>query len=515
MKMTRRQALAGVAGMGLLATTSRMAWAAGGEIKRGGKLAIVLEVDVKSLDPLMGNVTVIDRHVYNLFAESLLQQDEKGELKPWLAETWKVENGGKTITFKLRDGMTFHDGTPVNAEAAKFCLERVIDPKVANQNKQYVTAMKSVDVIDPLTIKVNLDSPQASFLAMMANEPGIVVSPTALKERGDAFARAPIGSGPFMIKQRETGHVLAVRNEKYWRKAPDGKPLPYLDEIDMTVNPDSSVRLLSVLSGTAQLCEAVGTNSFDRAKASKDAHLVDFDLGAAFVTSFNTTRKPFDNIDARKAGAMALDREAMVKIVTGGNGVALKGIEPPASWVYDDKLRGHTFDPEQAKALFKKSGVSGPITLLLIQRDPDKQIAEMMQAMLGEAGFKVELAALERTAFLERVKKMDYDIALTKSLPMQRPDPHIQYAFAYSRVATFNYPGMKDEDIFNLTDQAAVELDQQKRKALYVQIQQMVLDRYYQSFLLWNPTREVASNKLNNIVHDATGIWRYEEMWLG
>src|SRR5690606_18396366 len=129
------------------------------------------------------------------------------ELQPWLAEEWEVQDGGKTIIFKLCDGVIFSDGTPVNAEAAKFCLERVIDPKIINQNKQYVTSMTSVDVIDPLTIKVNLSAPQASFLAMMANEPGIIVSPTALQKRGEGFARAPVGSGPFVIEQRETGRI--------------------------------------------------------------------------------------------------------------------------------------------------------------------------------------------------------------------------------------------------------------------------------------------------------------------
>ncbi len=145
---------------------------------------------------------------------------------------------------------------------------------------------------------------------------------------------------------------------------------------------------------------------------------------------------------------------------------------------------------------------------------PDTQIAEILQSMAKAAGIELRVTVDERIAFMSKVTSFKFDMSLTKSLPGQRPDPDMQYAFAYSRDATLNYSGFRNPRIYDLVDQAHGELDNVKRKADYVEIQQLVLDNVYQTFLFWSPTREVASRRLHGIRHDATSIWRYEEMWL-
>ncbi len=179
---TRRTFMAMGAGLG--AASLLPLPAAAEDVRRGGTLNVFLELDVRSLDPLGGNATVVDRKIYNLYAESLLQQGDKFELQPWLATSWEIEDGGHAVVFHLRPGVNFQDGTPFDAAAAKFNLDRLIAAKNFGQIRQFVIELKSVNVVDASTIRVHLDRPSALFLPMMANEGGTMISPTAFQQNG-------------------------------------------------------------------------------------------------------------------------------------------------------------------------------------------------------------------------------------------------------------------------------------------------------------------------------------------
>jgi peptide/nickel transport system substrate-binding protein len=510
MRLTRRDAVAGLATAGL--ASAKSGFAQPETPRRGGTLNVMVALDVKSLDPLFGN-SGVDRKIFNLYAECLLFQDETSELRPWLAERWEVADGGRTVTFHLRRDVTFQDGTRLDAAAAKFNLDRLLDPKTIPYPRQFVREFQAAEVIDDYTVRTHLASPSVMFLPMMAAEAGAMMSPTAIKAMGENFARKPVGTGPFRVVSRGSDEIVTERSGNYWRNAPDGKPLPYLDGVRIVINPNSSVRLLQLESGSAQLCDPVSAKDFAHVRASPGLTLLDTPLGVAFVISFNVTRPPLDNIDLRRALSLAIDREAFVKVITLGNGVALKGIEPPQSWVYDPTLRGHVYDPVAARAAYVKSGHSGPLTFTIVQRDPDTQIAEMMQQMYRRIGVDLHIEAMERLAYFEKVLAFNTDLSMAQT-PLQRQDVDTQYTLAYSRTASSNFGGVKDERLFSLCDQAHVELDRAKRKALYVQIQQLILDNYYLTYLFWNPTREVAARRLQGIRHDGTNIWLYDQMWL-
>jgi peptide/nickel transport system substrate-binding protein len=505
MRLTRRHAIAGLVASGL--GTARNSLAQIDAPKRGGTLTVMVSLDVKSLDPLFGN-SGVDRKVFNLYAECLLFQDEKGELQPWLAERWEVADGGRIATFYLRRDVVFQDGTHLDAAAAKFNLDRLLDPKAIPYPRQFVREFQVVEVVDDYTIRAHLASPSVMFLPMMAAEAGAMMSPTAIKAMGENFGRSPVGTGPFRVVSRGGDEIVTERSGNYWRK-----PLPYLDGVRVVINPNSAVRLLQLESGAAQLGDPVSAKDFARVRASSKLSLLDAPLGAAYVISFNVTRPPLDNVDLRRALSLAIDREAFVKVITLGYGVALKGIEPPQSWVYDASLRGHVYDPEAAKAAYVKSGHTGPLTLTIVQRDPDTQIAEMMQQMYRRIGLDLRIEAMERLAYFEKVLAFKTDLSMAQT-PLQRQDVDTQYTLSYSRTASSNFGGVKDEELFSLCDQAHVDLDRPSRKALYARIQQLILDKYYLAYLFWNPTREVAARQLNGIRHDGTNIWLYDQMWL-
>jgi peptide/nickel transport system substrate-binding protein len=510
--ITRRQTLAGFAAS-IAALNAPDVFAQAGQPRRGGPLTVMLELDTRSLDPLFGNATTVQRKIYNLYAESLVLQDEKGDFHPWLATSWEVQDGGRSVVFHLRPDIVFHDGTPFDADAAKFNLDRFFVADKKPYPAQYVSEMKSVDKIDARTIKVNLSSPSVLFLPMMANESGSMLSPKALTDLGEKFAVSPVGTGPFKIVTRSGGEIVGERNAQYWRKGADGQALPYLDKVRLVVNADSNVRLLQLESGDALLTDQVSAKDFERVRRNAELQLLDPALGGVFELNYNVTKPPFDNIELRKAISLAIDRQALVKVVTQGNGVVSDSLEPPSSWVFDAAIRGHAYDPEGARKAYAASGHKAPLSLSILQRDPDGQIAEMIQQMCKEAGIDVKIEALEFVAYSQKVLSYNYQFAMAR-FPLQRPDPHTQYTFSYSRTASTNYSGVKDEQIFVLVDKARQTLDNGERKKLYLEIRQLVNDHYYSSFMFLNPQRAVASKKLRGIRLDGATTWLFDEMWI-
>jgi peptide/nickel transport system substrate-binding protein len=509
---SRREALALIAAAVGAAGTARAATPPA--IHRGGTLTAVIELDTKNLDPLRGNAPATDRKIYNLYAESLLLQDVDASIKPWLAASWEIEEGGRGVVFHLRHDVLFQDGTPFNAEAAKFNLDRLLDKSDPVPARQFVQEMRSIDVVDEYTIRVHMAEPAGAFLAIMAAEAGTMMSPTALKARGADFARAPVGTGPFVITSRSSNQIVGERNPHYWRMGADGKPMPYLDKVELNINPNEAIRLIQMRSGAAQLCDPITPKNFDQVTHDANLELLKATLGPVFLLSFNVTKPPFDNIMLRKAFSMAIDRSTLVKAITAGHGTVLHGTMPPPDWAYDAKLPPQSFDLTQAKALYAQSGHKGPITLEVVQRDPDTQMAQVIQAMLKNAGIDLHLEVLERLSNLNKVLHGNYEVTMGRASILQMPDPDVIFTSTYSRVASLNYMGFKDEKIFALVDQAHGELDRDKRRALYTEIQQMLSDQYLQAFLIWSPTQEVASRHLHGLRRDSTMTWHYDEIWL-
>ena len=192
--------------------------------KRGGTLNVSLQLTSGSLDPLFGNGA--DRKFLNVFAETLIFQNENYEFIPRLADSWEFENDGKSIVFRLHEGIVFHDGTPFNADAVKFNLDRLMDPSVAHTKKAKASLLESVEVIDDHTVRVNFKERSELSLAILADDAGNICSPKAITELGEDFARKPSCTGPFFIESWTGNEYVAKKNPNYWRLGEDGQPLP-------------------------------------------------------------------------------------------------------------------------------------------------------------------------------------------------------------------------------------------------------------------------------------------------
>jgi peptide/nickel transport system substrate-binding protein len=499
-------------------TLSLLPWVGSGsltqEIKRGGHLNAIVTLETASLDPVFGNAPGSDRNFYNLFAENLVFQNSRGEIEPMLATSWEWGGDGKSITFKLRDGVKFQDGTPFDAEAVKFNFDRVIDPAVKARAAQYVVDLASTEVIDPLTVRVNLKQPSGAFLSILANEAGSIISPTAVRTMGADFARKPVGTGPFVITSWTSGKVDAERFKDYWRKAPDGNPLPYLDKVTVRVNSNTSVKIVELKGGSAQLGDAIQVKDFEQVENDRNVVLLDNIQGITQYITFNNQKPPFGpNIELRKAITHAINRQAVERAVSRGTGVVQTAFEPPNSWAWSKELGGHTFDVALAKEAYAKSGHKGPLTMIVVQRDPDVQIAQILQSMLKGAGIDLKIEVLERTAFVEKALSYNYELALLRNLgPL--PDPDMTFASFFGRNAAQDFAGIKNPEIWDLVDKARGQIDREARKKDYIKIQQTILDNYWQAYLFWRPTKDIARKELQGFEREFNGGWRYEVMSL-
>src|SRR5215471_16639581 len=273
--------------------------------KKGGTLRVGFYLEASTMDPHLSG-SKVDRQIYHNIYEPLVTLDTKLGIKPGLAESWQQPDA-KTVIFKLRHGVKFHDGTDFNAEAARFNFNRMkTEPKSVRKGE--VASIESVDVVDAYTIKLNLKRPDAALLATLTDRAGMMVSPKAIQERGAELERNArgAGTGPFVFAEWvKDDHLLLKRNDNYWNKQGG----PYLDQIRYRPIPDDTVKLQSLQTGEIDVMDYVQPRDVAAVKADKNLVELDVPSLAQFSYVLNHTKPPFNNRALRHAVASALDVE--------------------------------------------------------------------------------------------------------------------------------------------------------------------------------------------------------------
>src|SRR6266851_10157527 len=340
------------AAAGAQASTNAASVASSGAPKKGGTMRVGFGVDITTLDPHLSG-SKIDRQVYHNLYDPLLILDEKLGIQPNLAESWQTPDP-KTLILKLRQGVKFHDGTDFNAEAARINFDRMAnDPKSVRKGE--IANIASTEVVDPLTLKVNLKQPDTSLLATLTDRAGMMISPAALTKLGADLGHdaTGAGTGPFQFAEWvPDDHVLLKRNDAYWNTSGG----PYFDQIRYRPIPDDTVKLQSLQGGELDALDYLLPRTVPLAKADSNLVVVDVPSLAAFWYMLNTTKPPFDNKALRQAVTYALDAEAIVKGVYLGVGVAANGPISPSSWAYDDTIKPVKRDLDKAKTLMTQGG---------------------------------------------------------------------------------------------------------------------------------------------------------------
>ena len=228
------------------------------------------------------------------------------------------------------------------------------------------------------------------------------------------------------------------------------------------------------------------------------------------LLSFNLTQPPFDNLKLRQAFTAAVDREGMLQVIYPGTGMVMKGIFPDYAQEYNPDLKDYQFDPERAAELYKESGYSGPpITLTLIQRDPDTTIAQILQAQWAAAGIPIQIELMERLAWTDKVYGHRYEVALHR---LGGPRANSDIPNRYGRDAGADHTGQTA--LFDVVDKIRATIDDDERNGYYRELQQKIVDENFQMTLVGQREHRIANNKAKGLIRELNGNWMLSEAWL-
>ena len=502
-KLRRRTVLkATLAGAGSTVLLARHGRAAGDKPQYGGKLRVAYQLAPGALDPVTGR-SGGDAYYWRQFCDQLVDADPALNPRPEtsLAESWDVSDP-KKITLRLRKGVVFHDGTPFNAEAVKFNIERLLDPATKATPRAAFTAVETVDAVDEHLVRFNLKKPWGSVLSTLADRGGAMNSPTAVKALGPDYAFKPVSTGPFKIADYVSGsHVRFVRNEKYWGRDGDGNPLPYLDEIVMNTVPNETVQVSALKSGDMDLIylpyREVG-NFLD----SPTYNINKFDGGTiAFTLSFNLAKPPLDNVNLRLAIAHAINPEPINKAVYFGRAIIAKGgMWPTGSWAYDPTVARPTYNLAKAREFLKAGGKPAgfEIDAILWPSEINTATAEIVRAQLAAIGVKLNLKVFEVTVATE---KFYYggEAPLYITSWSRYPEPDWNASLIYRSDGYYNAGKVKHPTLDGLIDEGAAVADIAKRKPVYRKIDEIVLGEAHMVPMLYGVTYAAARKHVMGI----------------
>jgi peptide/nickel transport system substrate-binding protein len=326
------------------------------------------------------------------FFDRLLSIGEDGEYKPGLALSWDASADGKAITFKLRQGVTFHDGTPFNARAVKSNLDNLILP-----NATILSGITSVDVVDDYTVKLNLPSYNNLILFHFAANPATwMYSPEALKKNGADWATThPVGTGPFMLKDYQPNSSLTlVKNPNYWQK-----DLPYLDGIEITSVPDPMTQMITLKAGQAHAIYDATTTA--AAQLRDDGYPLKTAFGNLYALSFDTKNSEyFSKRQVREAIEYAIDKEAICSGPGQGLYKPVYQLLADTSPDYNKACPPRKYDPAKAKKLLAEAGYPNGFSFKIFIVDTiwrDGFVA--IQSYLDKVGIKMEINIINISAY--------------------------------------------------------------------------------------------------------------------
>ncbi|MGK9261383.1 ABC transporter substrate-binding protein [Sinorhizobium meliloti] len=441
----------------------------------------------QSLDPHTVTATNDFRILVNVYDGLVRFKDGTLEVEPALAESWKISDDGKTYTFKLRQGVKFHDGSDFDAEAVKFNFDRMLKkdhpfydtgPFPLSFNFASVDA---VNVLDEHTVEFRLSEAFAPFLSNLAYPTGLIVSPAAVEKHGKEYGRSPSGTGPFkFVEWLSNQRVVVQRNPDYW----DGAAK--LQAVVFRPITDANTRVAEMMAGGIDVMVEVPPDNL--ATFEQDANFAVAEQAGPHVwfAILNTKEGPFADKRVRQAANYAVNKQTLVDDVLQGTATVAAGPIPPAfNWV-EGSVEPYAHDPEKAKALLAEAGVENPQVTFYVTEggsgmlDPITMGAAI-QADLQAVGFKVKIETYEWNTFLGRVNPGLEGKADMAEMAWMTNDPDtVPYLTlrtdAMPDKGGFNSGYYSNPQLDELLEKARRSTDQAERGKLYGEVQSIVHD---------------------------------------
>ncbi len=459
------------AGIALLAAVATIATVPG----YAQTLRFGLAEDPDVLDPTLAR-TFVGRIVFAALCDKLFDIDEKLNIVPQLATSYEWSADRKALTIKLRRGVTFHDGEKLDAAAVKFNIER--HKNMAGSNRRAELApVTGVDVVDESTARLNLSAPFSPLLAALADRAGMMVSPKAAQAEGDKFGANPVCSGPFRFVERVAqDKIVLERYPNYWNKGEI-----HLDRVIYLPIVDSTVRLANLRSGQLDIIERMAGSDVpslkndSRFKIARITEIgyqgITINVGKSDLSQKNPLGK---DARVREAFELALDRDGIVQVAMDGAADVGNQWVAPTNPYYAKNVPIPKRDVARAKALLAEAGVANPSFTLVTPTTSDAQkIAQIVQAMVKDAGFDVKIQSTEFATSLDMADKGQFEAYVLAWSGRADPDGNL-YNFDFCK-APLDYAGYCKPEVDELLNRSRSALDPAERKKTYEQIAAVVL----------------------------------------
>ncbi|NUT40841.1 MAG: hypothetical protein HOV86_12715 [Thermoactinospora sp.] len=461
-----------------VATTPGAAATSTGGPAKGGKIVYGLSADANGFNPVTDQFAAQSYSMATTIIEPLVSVDANGDWKPNLAESLTPNAAYDEWTIKVRQGINFTDGLTLTGEIVKANLEAQQKSPLTSASLQ---PLDGIELVDPMTVKVKLKQPWVVFPYYLAAQIGMIVPPSTLSNPLGG-SRTPVGTGPYIFKEYvPDSRFVVTRNPHYWR---DG--LPYLDEIEFRILPDTQTRAQSLEAGSL---DAIGTTrDEDLAKfgAMKDAYTIHRAQGMAVSESMfmlNTEVAPMNDVRVRQAMAAAMDRKAIITTLRGG---LTKEADSP--WTKDSKWyapggAAHTYDLARATSLVKEyEAERGELKVeVLSTPDPNTmQTVELAQDMWRKAGIDVTIKQADQADLINRALTGNFTATIWTAF--SSPDPDGEYIWLHQAYAkpigaiSLNFSRVKDDELSKALDVGRMNPDESARKQAYATVQKRLRD---------------------------------------
>jgi peptide/nickel transport system substrate-binding protein len=457
-------------------------------------LRIGIGEDPDILDPSIGR-TYVGRIVFSAFCDKLFDIDEKLNIVPQLALSHETSADGKEMTIKLRPNVKFHDGEPLDAEAAKFSIERHMTLPTSFR-KSELASVDHVEVVDPLTIKLVLKTPYSPLIAQLTDRSGMMVSPKAAKEAGDKFGLHPVCAGPYKFVERvQQDRMVFEKFADYWNK-----DNIHIDRVVFLPIVDATVRLANLKSGGLDLIERVLATDIKDVRADPKLVLSTApELGYQGLTiniGNDKAKGPLSqSAKVRQALDLSIDREAINQVVFNGEFTPGNQWVSPTHPYYQKAFPIHGRDIAKAKALLKEAGVSLPVTVdYMVPKGTEYEaVAQVVQSMAAEAGFDIKVRVVEFATTFKQAQAGEFQVFQINWSGRIDPDGN-SYIFMRSK-APQNDGGYSNPEADKLMEEGRATSNVEERKAIYAKLNKILLDDlpiiyiYHRTLLIAHTTK--------------------------
>ena len=472
-------------------------------------LRIGMVGDPATLDPAQ-STSVTDRVALAAVCDKLIDLDDKLAYVPQLATAWSWSADRLALTMTLRDGVVFHDGEPFDAEAVRFNFARNKSAPYSRRQSE-LKPVKAVSVVDPHTVRIELAEPYAPLLAQLADRAGMMVSPKAARQLGDKLATHPVCAGPYkFLEWVAQDRIVFERFAGYWNAGAVS-----LDRVVYLPIPDDTVRLANLRAGGLQIIERVTPSDLATVRGDPRVKLYEAPAIGYRVLSINTNKGPAahsplgTSAALREAFELALDRAIINQVAFDGLFIPGNQPEAPGTPFYAAALPPPPRDLARARALVAASGSGRVPVSFLVSNDPlDQRVAQIIQAMAGEAGFDVKLEVAESASLLGRLKSGDYQLALL--IWSGRPDPDANIAMWVACDGFINWGRYCDPALDQILRRARSTTDANERARLYAQAAAIYLAARPYLFLYHLKWFWGVSARLDGFVPHRDGIIRLQ-----